>query len=207
MNKQKIYQYKNLLKVLVILLSTALFTGCEKYEFEPVIVEPPTLWGTWELYETSHVYLDVNEVGNDHDTSWVNVSDPTYIAMDTDLDFDFVTPNSTIWRLDPQMYVTVDNDRIYDISRFIYPSESMNPYDQCWDINQNGIQDDFEDVNGNGICDVFDCTPPGIVIAVYNTLRAFEVIELTNTSLTLKFEGQYFEDFDYYTTVLKFNKR
>jgi len=208
MKNKKKNLFKTLLKgIMIIPLLSILLTGCEKYEFEEVVITPPTLWGEWELIETSHVYIDINEVGADHDTSWVNLTDPTYIAMNTGLDFDLVTPNTTTWTLSENMYVTVDGEDVYDINRFIYPSESMNPYDQCWDINQNGQQDYFEDINGDGICDVFDCTPPGIVIGVYNTLRAFEVIELTNHSLTLKFEGQYFEDFDYYTTVLKFNKR
>jgi len=139
--------------------------------------------------------------------SWVNLSNPTYIALDTDLDFDLVTPNITTWTLSENMYVRVDDGDIYNINRFIYPSESLNPYDQCWDLNQNGQQDYFEDINGDGICDVFDCAPPGIVISVYNTLRVFNVTKLTNTELHLEFEGQYFEDFDYYTTTLKFSKR
>ena len=64
----------------------------------------------------------------------------------------------------------------------------------------------IEDTNGDGICDLFDCPPEGIVIGVYNTVRVFNIIELTNDELQLEFEGQYFEDFDYYTTVLKFEK-
>ena len=205
---KKINIYKTLLKgIAIIPLLTILLTSCEKYELEEPILQPPTLWGQWELYETSHIYIDINEVGADHDTSWVNFNDPTYIAMNTNLDFDLVTPNITTWEINSHMYVIVDNEDNYNISRFIYPSENLNPYTQCWDINQNGLQDSFEDVNGDGVCDLFDCPPPGIVIAVHNTLRAFEVIDLTNTSLTLRFEGQYFEDFDYYTTVLKFNKK
>ena len=207
MKDKKLDLYGVTLKGIILPLLLILFTGCEKLDFEETIVQVPTLWGEWELNETSHVYVDINEVGNDRDTSWINLNDPTYIALDTDLEFDLVTPNITTWTLNEDMSVMVNNEDLYNISRFIYPSENLNPYTQCWDVNQNGQQDYFEDINGDGICDVFDCSPPGIVIAVGNTLRAFEVTELTNTSLILKFEGQYFEDFDYYTTVLKFNKR
>ena len=192
--------------ILSILTFTILFTSCEKYEFEQPVVQPPTLWGEWELYQTTHNYIDVNEVGADTETNWINTDSTTYIALNTSLAFDLVTPYETTWDINEGMFITVDGEEIYEIPRFIYPSENLNPYTQCWDLNGNGYQDPFEDMNGNGVCDVFDCPPPGIVIQVYNTLRVFEVVELTNNTLILQFEGQYFEDFDYYTTSLKFTK-
>ena len=182
-----------------------LLTSCEKYEFQDSVYETPSLYSEWRLIQTEHIYLDINEVGPDSDTTWVINNGSTFIAMETELEFDLVTLHETKWEITPTL-VIVDDENIYNINSEVYPSPSMNPYDQCWDINNNGYQDPFEDTNGDGICDLFDCPPEGIVIGVYNTVRVFNIIELTNDELQLEFEGQYFEDFDYYTTVLKFEK-
>ena len=182
-----------------------LLTSCEKYEFQEPVYEIPSIYNEWQLIETQHIYLDVNEIGPDSDTTWVINNGSTYIAMQTELEFDLVTPNVTTWEISEDI-VIVDNEEMYNINGEVYPSPSMNPYDQCWDINGNGIEDPFEDTNGTGVVDIFDCGPEGIIIGVYNTVRVFNITKITNTELHLEFEGQYFEDFDYYTTILKFEK-
>ena len=182
-----------------------LLTSCEKYEFQEPVYEIPSIYNEWQLIETQHIYLDVNEIGPDSDTTWVINNGSTYIAMQTELEFDLVTPNVTTWEISEDI-VIVDNEEIYNINGEVYPSPSMNPYDQCWDINGNGIEDPFEDTNGTGVVDIFDCGPEGIIIGVYNTVRVFNITKITNTELHLEFEGQYFEDFDYYTTILKFER-
>ena len=182
-----------------------LLTSCEKYEFHEPVYEIPTIYNEWQLIETQHIYLDVNEIGPDSDTTWVINNGSTYIAMQTELEFDLVTPNVTTWEISEDI-VIVDDETVYNINGEVYPSPSMNPYDQCWDINGNGIEDPFEDTNGTGVVDIFDCGPEGIIIGVYNTVRVFNITKITNTELHLEFEGQYFEDFDYYTTILKFEK-
>jgi hypothetical protein len=197
---------KNLIWFVVITCSLGIcLTSCEKYEIETPIIKPPTLYSEWRLKSTQHTYLDVNEIGPDSDTTWTIYNGSTYIAMQTDLDFDLVTTNETTWDITPDI-IMVDNSDLYNINGQVYPSPSNNPYDQCWDLNGNGYQDANEDLNGDGICDVFDCGPQGIIIGVYNTVRVFNIIKLTNGELYLEFEGQYFEDFDYYTTILKFER-
>ena len=182
-----------------------LLTSCEKYEFQEPVYEIPSIYNEWQLIETEHIYLDVNEIGPDSDTTWVINNGSTYIAMQTELEFDLVTPNVTTWEISEDI-VIVDNEEMYNINGQVYPSPSMNPYDQCWDINGNGIEDPFEDTNGTGVVDIFDCGPEGIIIGVYNTVRVFNITKITHTELHLEFEGQYFEDFDYYTTILKFER-
>ena len=182
-----------------------LLTSCEKYEFQETIYEAPSMYHEWGLFETQHTYLDINEIGPDSDTTWVINSGSTYIAMETDLVFDLVTPNETKWEITPNLII-VDEEDSYTINGHVYPSEDNNPYDYCWDLNNNGYPDYFEDTNGDGLCDLFDCGPEGIIIGVYNTVRVFNIIKLTNSELHLEFEGQYFEDFDYYNTILKFEK-
>ena len=203
--KNKKLNFKTKLKGIIIPILLILFTGWEKYEIETPIIKPPTLYSEWRLKSTEHTYLDINEIGPDNDTTWTIYNGSTYIAMQTDLDFDLVTANETTWDIDPNL-VIVDNQDSYNINGQVYPSPSNNPYDQCWDLNGNGYQDANEDLNGDGICDVFDCGPQGIIIGVYNTVRVFNIIKLTNGELHLEFEGQYFEDFDYYTTILKFER-
>ena len=190
--------------VVTCLVGTCL-TSCEKYEFEEPVVETPTLYSEWKLIQTQHTYIDVNEIGPNNDTTWTINNGSTYIAMQTNLEFDLVSPGETEWDISESM-VIVDDQNNYNINGQVYPSPSNNPYDQCWDLNGNGYQDAFEDINGDGICDVFDCGPQGIIIGVYNTVRVFNIIKLTNGELYLEFEGQYFEDFDYYTTILKFER-
>ena len=197
---------KNLIwKILTVVSIVTSLTSCEKYELEPTTPNTPSLYSEWRLTSTQHTYLDINEIGPNSDTTWVIHNGSTYIAMQTDLDFDLVTPNQTTWDITTNL-VVVNNQDSYNINGQVYPSPSNNPYDQCWDLNGNGYQDDFEDINGDGICDVFDCGPQGIIIGVYNTVRVFNVIKLTDGELHLEFEGQYFEDFDYYTTILKFER-
>tara|TARA_R100000908_G_scaffold27278_1_gene12464 strand:+ start:1593 stop:2216 length:624 start_codon:yes stop_codon:yes gene_type:complete len=203
--KNKKLNFKTKLKGIIIPILLILFTGCEKYELEPIPHNLPSLYSEWKLTSTQHTYLDVNEIGPDSDTTWAIYNGSTYIAMQTDLDFDLVTPNETTWDITPDI-VRVDNGDRYNVNGQVYPSPSNNPYDQCWDLNGNGYQDANEDLNGDGICDVFDCGPQGIIIGVYNTVRVFNIIKLTNSELYLEFEGQYFEDFDYYTTILKFER-
>jgi hypothetical protein len=205
MKNKKLELLKTTLKGIIIPLLLISFTGCEKYELEEPIQKVPCLYDEWRLTSTQHTYLDVNEIGPDNDTTWVVNNGSTYIAMQTDLDFDLVTPNVTTWDITPDM-VIVDDEDLYNINGQVYPSPSMNPYDQCWDINGNGVEDPFEDVNGNGVVDLFDCGPEGLIIGVYNTVRVFNIIKLDNNELYLEFEGQYFEDFDYYTTTLKFER-
>ena len=190
--------------VVTCLVGTCL-TSCEKYEFEDPVVEMPTLYSEWKLIQTQHTYIDVNEIGPNNDTTWTINNGSTYIAMQTNLEFDLVSPGETEWDISESM-VIVDDQNNYNINGQVYPSPSNNPYDQCWDLNGNGYQDAAEDINGDGICDVFDCGPQGIIIGVYNTVRVFNIIKLTNGELYLEFEGQYFEDFDYYTTILKFER-
>ena len=130
-----------------------LLTSCEKYEFQEPVYEIPSIYNEWQLIETEHIYLDVNEIGPDSDTTWVINNGSTYIAMQTELEFDLVTPNVTTWEISEDI-VIVDNEEMYNINGQVYPSPSMNPYDQCWDINGNGIEDPFEDTNGTGVVDI-----------------------------------------------------
>ena len=188
----------------LICLTGLLFTSCEKYDFEEPIVEIPNLYTEWRLVETEHTYIDVNEIGMDSDTTWNIYNGSTYIAMETNLSFDLVTPGETEWDITEGM-VVVDGDGAYNINGQVYPSPDGS-YPECWDLNGNGQQDHFEDINGNGVCDIFDCGPEGIIIGVYNTVRVFNIKKLTSRELYLEFEGQYFEDFDYYTTTLKFER-
>ena len=39
-----------------------LLTSCEKYEFHEPVYEIPTIYNEWQLIETQHIYLDVNEI-------------------------------------------------------------------------------------------------------------------------------------------------
>tara|TARA_B100000579_G_C22814794_1_gene847217 strand:- start:743 stop:1366 length:624 start_codon:yes stop_codon:yes gene_type:complete len=203
--KKIIYSFLTPLLVVICL------TSCEKIEFEQDfnIYENgqtgPSFYDTWRLTSTQHTYIDINEVGADSDTTWTIYDQETYIAMQTNLSFDLVEPGVTQWEITNQDVIVNDEDP-YIINGYVYPSPSTNPYDQCWDINGNGYQDTFEDTNGDGICDLFDCGPEGLSIAVYNTVRVFNIIKLNENELHLEFEGQYFEDFDYYTTVLKFER-
>ena len=58
MKNKKKNLFKTVLKgMMIIPLLSILLTGCEKYEFEEVVITPPTLWGEWELIETSHNIL------------------------------------------------------------------------------------------------------------------------------------------------------
>ena len=212
MKNKKKNLFKTLLQGMIIIpLLTILLTGCEKIEFEQDfnIYENgqtgPSFYDTWRLKSTQHTYIDINEVGADSDTTWSVYNGDTYIAMQTELSFDLVDVGNTEWEITNQD-VTVDNQNPYVLQGYVYPSPSNNPYDQCWDVNGNGYQDNFEDVNGDGVCDLFDCGPEGLIIAVYNTVRVFNIVKLDNNELHLEFEGQYFEDFDYYTTVLKFER-
>ena len=203
--KNKKLNFKTKLKGIIIPILLILFTGCEKYELEPVEYSIPRFYDTWKLVETEHKYLDVNEIGEDSDTSWIIYNGETYIALETDLSFDLVIPGTTEWKI-TNTNVIVDYQDSYELNGYVYPSPSMNPYDQCWDINGNGVEDSFEDINGDGIVDIFDCGVEGLIIGVYNTVRVFNITKLDENELYLEFEGQYFEDFDYYTTTLKFER-
>ena len=197
---------KNLIwKILTVVSIVTSLTSCEKYELEDVEYNIPSFYDKWRLIETEHKYLDVNEKGEDSDTNWTIYNGETYIALQTELEFDLVMPGTTEWEI-TKTNVIVDHQESYELNGYVYPSMSMNPYDQCWDINGNGIEDPFEDINGDGIVDIFDCGVEGLIIGVYNTVRVFNIIKLDNNELYLEFEGQYFEDFDYYTTTLKFER-
>jgi len=191
-------------KLLILLLCIPLIFSCEKYELEDIEYNIPSFYDNWKLTETEHRYIDINGVGPDSDTTWTIYNGETYIAIQTELDFDLVMPGITEWEI-TENNIIVDNQDSYQLN-YIYPSPSMNPYDQCWDINGNDQEDPFEDIDGNGVVDLFDCGPEGLIIGVYNTVRVFNIIKLDNNELYLEFEGQYFEDFDYYTTILKFER-
>tara|TARA_R110000803_G_scaffold47825_4_gene99580 strand:- start:332 stop:922 length:591 start_codon:yes stop_codon:yes gene_type:complete len=189
---------KNLSWVMII-LSTLMSCGKEGF-VERDVREIKSINGLWELSTISHRYLKSNNV----DTSWVITSGQSEITFNSDVEFDLVTIDVTEWDISDE-YVMVGDD-LYELNGKIYPSESNNPYEQCWDVNGNGEQDYFEDVNGDGVCDLFDCGPEGIVVGVENTVRVFNILTVSNNELVLEFEGQYFEDFGYFTTTLTFNK-
>ena len=204
MKNKKLELLKTTLKGIIIPLLLISFTGCEKYELEEPTPSVPSLYAEWRLTSTEHTYIDVNDIGPDSDTTWTINNGYAYIALATDLGFDSVCPGKTEWDISKSM-VIVNQVESYNINGEVYPSPDGN-YPECWDLNGNGQQDAFEDINGNGICDIFDCGPEGIIIGVFNTVRVFNIKKLTTTELHLEFEGQYFEDFDYYTTTLKFQR-